>query len=229
MNNIDCYLKDICEFCNSEKCHKHCFDKVYFDGVIPKSNIPKRYIHADKIILEPQNSFDENQFRRLDKIEHNIQEFVEKGKCLYIYSPYCGNGKTTSACKLAIAYLYSIETPRELPVKFVNTQSMLSDWKARFTDTFDTTYLYKLVNDLKECDLAIFDDIGITTLTESDVNLLFSIIDYRTANDKSCIFTSNNVPSMLESKLQDDRLVDRILGYSHCIGLSSDNRMRKEK
>lgn len=225
---MECYVQNVCELCNSEQCGHDCFIRKYYERVLKESNIPEKYIHADKIKLVPQNSFDETQFKRLNKMKHDIEEFVEKGRCLYLYSPYSGNGKTTSACKLAIAYLYSLQGPRELPVKFVNTQAMIADWKARFTDTFDTTYLYKLVNDLKECDLAIFDDIGITTLTESDITLLFSIIDYRTANNKSCIFTSNNVPSMLESKL-DDRLTNRIIGYSECVGFSSEKGMRKEK
>ena len=217
----DCYIKDICMNCNTTNCNNDCYTKNYYKRVLNKSNIPAKYIHANQIKLVPNNEYDLKQFRKLAAIRNDIQNFVKEGKSLYIYSPYCGNGKTTWAIKLAIEYLHTLETPRTLPVKFVNTQSMIADWKNRFNDDLDTTPLFHLIQDLKECDLAIFDDIGITTLTESDISLLFSIIDYRLTNNKSCIFTSNNVPSMLPSKV-GVRLGDRINKYSKCIGFKQE-------
>lgn len=222
----DCYIEDICLDCNTENCN-NCYTKKYYERVLNKSNIPTQYIHANEIKLAPGNDFDLKQFRKLAAIRNDIQDFVKEGKSLYIYSPYCGNGKTTWAIKLAIEYLHTLETPRTLPVKFVNTQSMIADWKNRFKDELNTTPLFDLIQDLKECDLAIFDDIGITTLTESDISLLFSIIDYRLTNNKSCIFTSNNVPDMLINKTED-RLADRIIGYSKCIGFKQEVSSREE-
>lgn len=225
---IDCYVQNLCDLCGSEKCGESCIIRQYYNKVINESNIPPQYIHADDIKLVPQNEFDYTQFRGLSQVRANIEEFVANGKCLYIYSPTCGNGKTTWACKLAVEYIYSLQAPVELPVKFVNVQSMLSLWKARFTDEYDTANLYKLVDDLKRADLVILDDLGITSATESDIAVLFDIIDFRTTYNKSCIFTSNNVPSMLVNKL-GDRLANRIIGYSRCVGFKSNYAMRKEK
>lgn len=223
---MECYIKDICQLYANNECTGDCYTKNYYERVLNKSNIPLRYIHADKTPLIPDD-VDMSAFRFLQNIRENMQDFVSRGRSVYIYSPYYGNGKTTWAIKLAIAYLHTLEEPRKLPVKFVNTQSMITDWKNRFKDELDTTQLFELVNDLKDCDLAIFDDIGITKLTDNDNSLMFSIIDYRLSNNKTCIFTSNNVPSMLINKI-DERLADRITGYSHKVGFKKAMSSREE-
>jgi len=59
----------------------------------------------------------------------------------------------------------------------------------------------------------VFDDIADKSLSEYDLNLLYYWIDTRTSNMKSCIYTTNQLPSELEKTLSG-KLYSRIVNYS---------------
>ena len=62
--------------------------------------------------------------------------------------------------------------------------------------------------------LVVFDDIADKTLSEYDLNAMYYWLDYRTANLKSCIFTSNQLPEQLKTTLSG-KMYSRIVKYSH--------------
>ena len=56
-------------------------------------------------------------------------------------------------------------------------------------------------NDIMNCDLLILDDIASTGVSQYDLSQLLYIIDYRTLNEKSIIYTGNLGFKDLESTL----------------------------
>ena len=51
---------------------------------------------------------DYQEFVRLHQISQDIENFVDNGKSLYLYSTGCGNGKTSWALRMAQEYIHRI-------------------------------------------------------------------------------------------------------------------------
>ena len=93
--------------CNHVDCNKFCVKKYkcdyYFnEGFIPKDKRIKIPLVIDK------DGRDEQSFIELSNIEKNIDEFVEEGKNLYIYSQNVGNGKTSWSFRLLRSYINKV-------------------------------------------------------------------------------------------------------------------------
>lgn len=80
--------------CNHKDCTTFCLKKYkceyYFEnGFVPEN---KRYKYPLRI---DNDGKDERAFLKLSGIEQNIEQFVNNGDNLYIYSSTAGNGKTS--------------------------------------------------------------------------------------------------------------------------------------
>ena len=85
-----------------------------------------------------------------------------------------------------------------------NVPRLLDDLRVAMKDAEATKILdHKMMNS----DLVIFDDLGAENATSWAKDKLYQYIDYRYANAKACVFTSNIHLESLEP-----RIADRIKG-----------------
>ena len=180
---------------------------------LKNSLIPKRYFAEFKLIPSKQ---DEETFIELNEIKKNIKEFVDTGRNLLICSNNCGNGKTSSSVILMKAYIESVKNlsfPNDTPALFINVNSFLNEKKLGINDRELSDRINKIEKSMLTAKLVVFDDIADKSLSEYDLNTLYYWLDYRTANMKSCIFTSNQLPEQLKITL-NGKLYSRIVNYS---------------
>jgi len=214
MNENNCWLRDECKqlHCNDANgCMiKYKLDYLFDEAGIPVNKRSKQSLFADA------DGTDKVEFQKLATIQNNIVDFVNKGNNVYIYSVQAGNGKTSWAIRLLQAYFKKIWLTSKLECRalFINVPSFLLALKANINEPNE---YYKHINEnVLNCDLVIWDDIGNKVGTEFEISHLLSIIDTRMNMGKSNIYTSNILPEQLGSLL-DIRLGSRIANASDCI------------
>jgi DNA replication protein DnaC len=207
IDSKDCWLIDNCK-------QLHCNDKngclilyklnyLYNEANVPinlRKNIPLR-TDADGTDLE--------EFKQLKNIQDNIVKFVSGGGQLHIHSKQAGNGKSSWAIRLLQTYFNNIWLRTDLKCRalFVNVPLFLLKLKESISNKSD--YIDHIKENIYDCDLVIWDDIGTKSATVYEGENLLSIIDYRIGNGKANIFTSNLNNKELHEAL-GDRLASRI-------------------
>lgn len=210
--NKDCFHKKIC----TNKCYPECERYRFFNNQLDLSNLPAMYrkpftiyrVDADGNIYDKLNEF------KGDK----LVKFVQQGKNLYICSTTCGNAKTTWAAKIMLRYMDctwrgSYDFPRGV---FVNIPTFLIDIK-----NFGNIPSY--VDRIKEADIVIWDDLAFNKLTEYEHEQLLQFIDYRIANNKSNIYTSNITDYETLKTMIGGRLASRIFNGSNVFEFKSED------
>jgi len=142
---------------------------------------------------------------------------------LFIYGP-AGTGKTHLAVSLLVNDICNIPMSRNFNevVAFTSMINLLSRIrqtfsKSSFESERDIVEAYQQVENL------YLDDIGVEQATDWALTLVYQIIDYRWANEKRTVFTSNfDLPALAE-KL-DTRISSRIGGMCEVIELSGKDR-----
>lgn len=213
-----CMYKDNCDY--DEECSKGCLRYSITKYMLSLSNIPKSKQGVN--LLTPDDC-DIEAFMQLAEIKDNIEDFVSTGKNLYLYSPICGNGKTTWAIKLMLQYFhetwsYTGYCPRGV---FINVPTFLYNCKAAISKP-DPEFenLKKLIFSV---DLVIWDDIAANErMSDYDYNTLLAFIDKRVVEDKSNICTSNITPDNL-SRYTGSKLASRLLN-GKIIGLKGKDK-----
>lgn len=188
----------------------------FFNNQLDMSNLPSMYKRPFTIY---RVDADEKQYDELNKLKgEEVVKFVQDGKSLYICSTTCGNAKTTWAAKIMLRYMDqtwkgSYDFPRGI---FVNVPTFLLDIKK-----FDAIPDY--ITRLKKADLVIWDDLAFGRLTDYGHEQLLQFIDYRIANDKSNIYTSNITDYETLKRVIGGRLASRIFNGSNVIEFKSDD------
>lgn len=203
-----------CSNCSYEnKCNKSfCMKKYKIDYYFTQSHIPEARRIKPTLFIDKDGS-DEESFTRLANIEKNIVQFVNGGENLYLYSNNTGNGKTSWALRLAFDYINTawLKKPMKPIVLFISVPKFLLDLKANISNKSE--YIQHILENVTDCDLVIWDDIGSKNSTEFEISHLLSIIDQRLNNGKSNIYTSNVSDEDLHQIL-GDRLYSRVYNYS---------------
>ena len=195
-------------------------EEIYLKNAL----IPERY--KNNIPLKPCDK-DFETFKELDSIRNDIKNFVDSGKNLLICSNNCGNGKTTWSIKLLKAYIKSVRDigfQNNTPALFINVNSFLNEKKLSISDPILLEKVRQTEKNILSAKLVIFDDIADKSLSEYDLNALYYWLDYRTSNMKSCIYTTNQLPSQLEKTLSG-KVYSRVVNYS-IVKLISDGDHR---
>lgn len=208
----DCFYKKVC----TNKCTVDCERFRCFNNQLDMSNLPNMYktpitiyrVDADGDIYDKLNEY------KGDK----LVKFIQKGKNLYICSTTCGNAKTTWAAKIMLRYMNetwrkSYDFPRGV---FVNIPTFLIDIK-----NFDNRPEY--IDRIKEADIVIWDDLAFSKLTDYEHEQLLQFIDYRIANNKSNIYTSNITDYETLKSMVGGRLASRIYNGSIVYEFKSDD------
>lgn len=221
--NNDCvWYKDVCELYDTTDCTHTCIRYMEMRRLCELSNIPK-----NKWKLPPLYCIDKdkNIFKQLGEVKEDIVQFVETGNNLYLYSEYTGNGKTSWAIRLMLAYFNDIWSGNGFNCRgvFVSVPDFLFKQKEiinNFDDNFNT-----LKKQIQGADLVIWDDIAVTPLTQYEHQLLLTYIDNRVLNNKSNIYTGNANRDTLDKYL-GLRLASRVWNTSIPIHFQESDKRR---
>lgn len=132
---------------------------------------------------------------------NNFDTFFEKGKGLYLYSSTKGSGKTRLACSIGNALL----SIKGLSVKFIMTVNLLESIRNTYNNQEESTK--QVIDRYKSVGVLILDDIGAEKISDWVNEIFLNILDYRLANKKPVIFTSNFPIARLNL---DERIINRI-------------------
>lgn len=156
---------------------------------------------------------DKEEFDRLKTIEDNIEDFVSSGENLYIHSSNCGNTKTSWALRLMQSYVEKIWYKSDLScrVLFISVPRFLLAIKDNISTPSE--YVKHIKDNVLDCDLVVWDEIGTKAPTQFEHEHLLSLINLRIDNGKSNIYTSNLNPAQLKAVV-GDRLYSRISNLS---------------
>lgn len=201
-----CWYRQKCKRCGTSSCDRCCPLYVELDYLYYCSKMPRRYqketpLNAPAIDLEA--------YKKLSNFKNNIVANVNEGNGLLIYSEQTGNGKTTWATKIMNEYFKQVAIGNGLNCRgvFVNTTELFLNLKDAISE--EDEELNEVHSNLMNSDLVIWDDIGISKLTEWEHGQLYRYINYRSANGKSNIFTTNVLLDEL-AKNVGKRLCSRI-------------------
>lgn len=207
--NTECWYVTTCD----DDCNR-CMVYPQMKWQMEHSGLPKAKQKAISLYLV--DNIDRKSFNRLAEIRKDIVNFVEQGKNLYICSPYTGNGKTSWAIKMLHTYFHhtAVGNYDNLKGMFVSTTELLLQLKD-FNNPLPKSY----IDNLKNVDLVIWDDIAVNGMSSYDFTQLYSIIDRRILAEKSNIFTSNQPSVDKFANLMGGRLASRIYYTSEIIEL----------
>lgn len=208
----DCFHQKVC----TAKCTPNCERYRFFNNQLDLSNLPSMYKKAFTIyrVEDDGTIYDELNELRGDK----LVKYVNKGKNFYICSTTCGNAKTTWAAKIMLRYIDctwqgSYDFTRGL---FINIPTFLIDIK-----NFNNRPAY--IDRIKDADVVIWDDLAFNRLTDYEHEQLLQFIDYRIANNKSNIYTSNITDYETLKNMIGGRLASRIFNGSTVYEFKSDD------
>lgn len=111
-----------------------------------------------------------------------VESWVNLPTCGLLLQGLTGRGKTYLACAALIALA------ERMTVKFTNFKRIMDECKATFESTeseLDT------LSRFKNCGCLVIDDFGTGQVTEYTLPIIFEIIDYRSAERKPTIITTN--------------------------------------
>lgn len=139
-----------------------------------------------------------------EKTLFRILELKINDKGLYVYGPI-GIGKT-----LLLSFKAQEFASDGHSVCFVNFNRLLSELKQSFQSD-NQNMLYKIMNQMTQCDFLVIDDIGTEFVSAwSRDEILFQILDYRMNHQKLTCFTSNLSRDDLVKHLCSTPVVDEI-------------------
>lgn len=203
--NPDCWYREVCDG-YADNCQMHCARYLKMRYLMEHSGIP---INKCKPLPLYPEECDRNAFIRLAEVKDDIDNFVEKGKNLYITSGGVGNGKTAWSLKLMLKYFEKIWEDSNFEVRgvFVYVPAFLI--KCKEFKSVDPEF-EALKKNILDADLVIWDDIACTEVSPYDLNQLSLYIDSRVFKGLSNIYTGN-LPNrdLLEHSL-GTRLTSRI-------------------
>lgn len=211
MRPEECWYLGVCPK-SPDGCSNTCLRFSEMLSLVQQSNIPP----SKWIPLKLRPGKDRSAFIRLQEIKDDIENWTKSGGNLYIYSYTFGNGKTSWAIKLMLAYFNKVWAGNGFRRRgiFVSVPEFI-DRNREIINNRDEEFV-KIREDLLKCDLVIWDDISSIKLTDFNHALLFNYIDARMLSNKANIFTGNvDYESM--TKNLGGRLASRIWNGSEIV------------
>lgn len=217
INNCFLYNK-----CNHIDCDKFCLRKYKLEFLYKEALLSDNQRQHKQLVIDSDGT-DQIEFERLKIIEQNIQSFIQNGHNLLIHSVICGNGKSSWAIRMIQAYFNKIWLKTDLSCKalFINVPRFLLALKDNISDKND--YVQHIKENVLNCDLVVWDEVGLKNLTSFEHENILSLINARIDLGKSNIYTSNLNLNELHESL-GDRLYSRIVNYSEIIKLNGSDK-----
>ena len=207
-DNCKKYKAGTCELTEGEFCIKlFKLDYLYAESLL--TNNQREYV----ALRIDADGTDREEFMYLKNIENNIEQFVDEGRSLYIFSETCGNGKTAWSIRLIQAYFNAIWHKCDLNCKalFINVPRFLLELKDNISNKSD--YIQQIKSKILEADLVVWDEVATKSVTQFEHENLLSLINSRIDLNKAQIFTSNVAPENLRD-IVGDRLYSRVINLS---------------
>lgn len=211
MKPEECWYFGVCPK-SPDECSNTCLRYSEMLSLVQQSNIPP----SKWVPLKLRPGKDRLAFIRLQEIKDDIENWTKKGGNLYIYSDTFGNGKTSWAIKLMLAYFNKVWAGNGFRRRgiFVSVPEFI-DRNREIINNRDEEFV-KIREDLLKCDLVIWDDISSIKLTDFNHAILFNYIDARMLANKANIFTGNvDYEGMM--KTLGGRLASRIWNGSEIV------------
>lgn len=214
----DCYLYKTCKKAQNGECHhsdsSFCQKLFRVDKLFNESLVSNKQRVRLELRLDADGT-DREEFTKLKGIEKNIEDFVKNGNNVYIHSCICGNSKTSWALRLLQAYIEKIWYKSDITCKamFISVPRFLLALKDNISNPSE--YIKHIKDNIYDCDLVVWDEIGTKAPTQFESEHLLSLINARIDNGKTNIYTSN-----LDSQQLRDVVGERL--YSRIINLSED-------
>ena len=210
MKKEQCWYKEVC----INECSDSCMRFNCMCSLLEKSGLQEQ--RWKRTPLTAYND-DIEAFKVLANIRSNILQIVADGEDIYIWSNICGNGKTSWAINILLAYFDKIWHHSGFDCRglFINVPAFLHDCKrniSRPTEKFEM-----LLDNIANCDIVIWDDLATDTVTSYEYQLLFNYIDSRTGIHTN-IFTSNHSPQD-SVKCIGERLSSRVKRSKYIVEL----------
>jgi DNA replication protein DnaC len=227
MGLATCPSNGSCEYLDTEGCQYTCYQYHAMLKLLEYSNLPTRYKVDTKLKPHPK---DREEFKWLADYKNDIKYHIENGHGLYLWSPEKGNGKTTWASKLMLAYFNEIALEFDMTRSrglYINVPTFIEDVKESWDDKNLNQEMTILKDRIRRADVVIWDDIGTEVPKEWILQLLYSFINYRYSNKLTQIFTSNCDLVDLAEQFKDNRITDRI--YEMCKPIRFYGGSRREQ
>ena len=192
------------------------YKEIIRQNIYKNSNIPLRWLNKD-IPLQPE-VVDESAFLRLKHIMDESPRFVRENWNLNLYSSNTGNGKTSWAIKIMKNFIDNYACVYDLDCLYVNIPEFMNLRRNSFNNYAAQLQYQELERRIKEARLVIMDEVASKQASEFDIELLYQLVNYRSTNQKSTIYTSNIKPHELR-KLDGDRIADRITGTPNTVNI----------
>lgn len=139
----------------------------------------------------------------------NLEDNIEQGKGIYLWSETKGSGKTMLAAALANELINKYKRF----VKFATSIDILDEIRATYDDRNEETES-KLLNDLVSTDFLVIDDFGTERVTDWVGEKFYQIVNKRYINKKVTFYTSNYD---LKTLKYDDRITSRMRERTYLI------------
>ncbi len=131
----------------------------------------------------------------------NFEKINDIGRGLYFYSAMTGSGKTRLMASLGNA----IVKTKNVNVRFITASNLFDKIKGTFNGEDDE--YGKMMDEIKNIDVLLLDDIGAEMPTDWTSSIFCSILNERLTQKKMTIFTSNYSINKLP---YDNRIISRI-------------------
>lgn len=211
-------------YCKSypAKCDRYCVGYVQMYNIYSMSNIPVRYQYEIPLTKPGK---DQDVYLSLAEYRRNVLANVRSGRGLFLYGKCKGNGKTTWACKIMNEYFRHVALKNNLRCRglFVSVPQFLQSIR----DSMDSKDLsiHDFMDNILSADLVIWDDIGAEKSSEWVRERLLSFINYREANGRCQIYTSNlPLTELVLDECLGERVVSRIKGQCHILEFKGADR-----
>lgn len=213
---MKCWYDSVCKEA-SDNCDVDCIRYKEMRYLVDNSGIPINKQIPEK--LYPGDDYD--AFCRLNEVKLDILSFVNSGSNIYITSGNTGNGKTSWAIKLLLKFFDEVWAGNGFRTRglFVYVPQLLLKLKD-FNNPLSDDYKQNLLN----CDVVVWDDIGSTELSNYDLSQLLLYIDQRTMAGKANIYTGNLNTKDRLAKVLGERLVSRVWNSSEVVQFTGKDR-----
>lgn len=213
--------------------NSECSGFVLLEQALKLSRIPKEYRNANKAHYEfpKEDVLSGDSSGKLRRFMDNPIGMVTSGVNLALLHQNKGTGKTYTACAILNEFIYKgcmnpglfdFENPMALYIKF-------GTWANRNRDRYrdDAVYEETLrdMEQMREVPLLVLDDIGSGRITPVIRDLIYDVIDYRKEEQKSTIYTSNFVDSILrQDAYLGEIIVSRMMYKTALITMGGKDR-----
>jgi len=234
---VKCAVKDWCGRRNGTSplprdyaLNPECSGFIMLERALELARIPKEYRNANLRSFKVDKDNEEYAQILIETMQRPT-DMVKEGFNIALLHNNKGTGKTFAACAIANEFIYrtcmnpewfDFENPLALYVKFNRWANNNRD-RYRDEDLYEETL--RDMEQMREVPLLILDDIGSGRITPIVRDLIYDVIDYRKEEQKSTIYTSNFVDSVLrQNEYLGDIIVSRMLYKTVVINLGGRDR-----